>query len=56
MAGMETRGRRNHASERPDALDLKFPAGAVIVAVVAIAFSLAMGVPIASEVTMLVAP
>lgn len=56
MAGMETRGRRNHASDPPDALDLMFPAGAVIVAVAAIALSLAMGVPIASEVMMLVAP
>jgi hypothetical protein len=56
MAGMETRGRRNHASVPPDALDVKFPAGTVIVAVAAIALSLAMGVPIASEVMILVAP
>ena len=56
MAGMECRGRRNHASDPPDALDLRFSAGAVIVAVATIALSLAMGVPIASEVTMLVAP
>ena len=56
MAGIETRGRRNHASEPPDALDLRSPASAVIVAVAAIALSLAMGVPVASEVAMLVAP
>ncbi len=56
MAGMETRGRRNHASDPSHALDLMFPAGAVIVAVAAIVVSLATGVPITSEVAMLVAP
>jgi len=53
---METRGRRDHAPDTPDALDLKFPAGAVAAAVAAIALSLAMGVPIVSEMAMLVAP
>jgi hypothetical protein len=56
MAGMETRGRRDHAPVAPDALDLTFPAGAMIVAAAAIALSLAMGVPVVSEVAMLVAP
>jgi hypothetical protein len=56
MAGMETRGRRDYESAPPDALDLRFPAGAAIVAVAAIALSLAMGVPIAADVMMLVAP
>ncbi len=56
MAGMETRGRRDHAPMAPDALDLRFPAGAMIVPVAAIALSLTMGVPIVSEVAMFVAP
>jgi hypothetical protein len=50
---METRGRRDHA---PEALDFRFVAGAAIIAAVVIALSLAVGVPIAPEAAMLVAP
>jgi hypothetical protein len=53
MAGMDTRGRRDHA---PDASDLRFAAGAVVVAVAATLLSFAFGVPIPPEALMLVAP
>jgi hypothetical protein len=53
MAGMDTRGRRNHA---PDASDFRFVAGAAMVAIVAILLSFALGVPIPPEALMLIAP
>jgi hypothetical protein len=53
---METRGRRDHAPEAQDALDLRFPAVAMTVAAAAIALSLAMGVPVDWQVAMLVGP
>jgi hypothetical protein len=47
---MDTRGRRDHTP------DLRFVAGAAIVAVAAILLSVALGVPIPPEALMLVAP
>jgi hypothetical protein len=53
MAGMDTRGRRHHV---PDAIDFRFVAGAAIVAIAAIVFSLTLGVPVPPDASMLVAP
>jgi hypothetical protein len=56
MAGMETRGRRDHASFGPNGPGLSFVVGATIVAIAAILASLALGVPIAPDASMLTAP
>jgi hypothetical protein len=53
MARMETRGRRDRAQEAPD---YRFVVGAAIVAIIVIALSLAMGVPIPTDAAMLTAP
>jgi hypothetical protein len=53
MARMETRGRRDHAQEAPD---YRFVVGAAIVAIIVIALSLTIGVPIPPDAAMLTAP
>jgi hypothetical protein len=53
MAGMDTRGRRDHA---PDATGLRFVAGTAVVAMVAILLSLALRVPVLTDALMLVTP
>jgi hypothetical protein len=53
MAGMDTRGKRDHA---PDKIDYRFVAGVAIMAIAAILLSFALGVPIPPEGLMLVAP
>jgi hypothetical protein len=53
MARMETRGRRDRAQEEPD---YRFVVGAAIVAIIVIALSIAMGVPIPMDAAMLTAP
>jgi hypothetical protein len=53
MARMETRGRRDHAQEAPD---FRFVVGAVIVAIIAIALSLATGIQVPPDAAMLTAP
>jgi hypothetical protein len=53
MAGMETRGRRDHAQEAPDS---RFVVGVGIVAIIAIALSLAIGIQVPPDVAMLLAP
>jgi hypothetical protein len=50
---MDTRGRRNSS---PDPIDFSFIVGTAIAAVVAIAVSLALDVPIVSEVAVLASP
>jgi hypothetical protein len=52
MARMETRGRRDHAQEAPD---FRFVVG-VIVAMIAIALSLATGIQVPPDAAMLTAP
>jgi hypothetical protein len=52
MARMETRGRRDHAK----APDFRFVVGVAIVAIIAIALSLAIGIQVPPDVAMLLAP
>ncbi len=53
MAGMDTRGRRDHA---PVASDFRFVAGVAVVAIAVILLSFAIGVPVPPEALMLIAP
>jgi hypothetical protein len=50
MAGMDTRGRRNHAS------DFRFVTGAAMAVVAAILLSFTLGVSVPPEALMLIAP
>jgi hypothetical protein len=51
MAGMETRGRRDQVEEAPD---FHFVGG--VAAIIVLALSLAIGIPVPSDVAMLVGP
>jgi hypothetical protein len=53
MARMKTRGRRDHAQE---ANDFRFAVGVAIVAIIAIALSLAIGIQVPPDVVLLTAP
>ena len=53
MARMETRGRRDHPQEAPN---YRFVVGVAIVAILAIALSVAIGVPIPPDAAVLTAP
>jgi hypothetical protein len=53
MARMETRGQRDHVRAAPG---WRFVIGALIVAVIAVALSLAMGVPVPPDAEMFQIP
>ncbi len=53
MARMETRGRRDHEQEGPD---FRFVVGAAVVAIIAIALSLAIGIQVPPDAAMLSGP
>jgi hypothetical protein len=56
MAGMETRGKRDHANFGPNGPDVGFVVRVAIVVIAAILVSLALGVPVAPDAAMLLSP
>jgi len=56
MAGIDTRGKRDHASYRRNASDIRFLVAAATVALGLIILSVALGVGIAPDTSMFAAP